>query len=228
MLVKVPEGRVLGAAVRAMALSPDGKELAYLTDTQLLIRKLSEIEMEPVAAADLGRNLQQPVFSPDGKWIAYYSSGERVVKRISIQGGAALPVCESLALGLDWDASGILVAQGTGGVVRCNPAGGAPEQLAKVEADEVALAPQILPGGDALLFTIVKAPQGAAMRWDQARVVVQSLPTGERKTVLEGGSDARLVSTGHLVYAVGGVLFAAPFDLESRELRGARYRCWKV
>ena len=221
MLVPLPEGRVLAARVRAMALSPDGQQLVYATDNQLLLRKLSEFEMKPVAAADLGQNLQSPVFSPDGKSIAYYSSAERLVKRISIEGGAALPVCESLALGLDWDASGIVVAQGAAGVVRCNPAGGTPEQLAKVEADEVALAPQILPGGDAMLFTIVKAPQGAALRWDQARVVVQSLTTGERKTVLERGSDARLVSTGHLVYAVGSILFAAPFDLKNRQMRGA-------
>ncbi len=221
MLVPLPEGRVLAARIRAMALSPDGQQLAYLTDNQVLLRKLSEFEMKPVAAADLGQNLQSPVFSPDGKSIAYYSSAERVVKRISIQGGAALRVCEALTLGLDWDASGIVVAQGAAGVVRCNPAGGTPEQLAKVEADEVALAPQIFPDGDALLFTIVKAPQGAAIRWDQARVVVQSLSTGERKTVLEGGSDARLVSTGHLVYAVGSILFAAPFDLTTRQLRGA-------
>ncbi len=221
ILVRLPQGRVLGASVRTMALSPSGNELAYLTDTELLIRRFSEFELEPVAVADLGRNLQSPVFSPDGKWIAYYSGAERLVKRVSVQGGAALRVCESLALSLDWDASGILVAQGIGGVVRCNPSGGAPEQLAKVEDGETVLGPQILPGGDGLLFTIAKFAREAETRWDQARVVVQSLRTGERKTVLEGGSDARYVSTGHLIYAVGGIVFAAPFDLESRELRGA-------
>ena len=95
--------------------------------------------------------------------------------------------------------------------------------LAKVEDDEVALGPQIFPGGDALLFTIGKASHGTGTRWDQARVVVQSLSTGERKTVLEGGSDARLVQHWPPVYAVGGIVFAAPFDLAIRELRGPRY-----
>ena len=74
-----------------MALSPSGNELAYLTDSQLLIRRLARFEMEPVAAADMGNNLHSPVFSPDGKWIAYYSGSQRAVKRISVQGGAALP-----------------------------------------------------------------------------------------------------------------------------------------
>ncbi|MEO7135788.1 MAG: protein kinase, partial [Vicinamibacterales bacterium] len=217
--VTPPEGRIL-RAVRAMALSPDGNQLAYLTDNQLLIRPLSEFELQPVATVDLGQNLQSPVFSPDGKWIAYYSASERWVKRVSVQGGAALRVCDSLALSLDWDASGILVAQGAGGVVRCNPAGGAPEQLATVDDEETVLGPQMLPDGDGLMFTIRKAPGGAGTQWDQARVVVESLRTKERKTVLEGGSDARFVRTGHLIYAVGGILFAAPFDVKSRELRG--------
>ena len=67
------------------------------------------------------------------------------------------------------------------------------------------------PSGDGLLFTIGKGPDGAGTRWDQARVVVESLRTRERKTVLEGGSNARYVRTGHLIYAVGGIVFAAPF-----------------
>ena len=54
MSVRLPEGRILGATVRTMALSPTGNELAYLTDTELLIRRLSEFELEPVAVADLG------------------------------------------------------------------------------------------------------------------------------------------------------------------------------
>src|SRR5262249_51457982 len=51
-------------------------------------------------------------------------------------------------------------------------------------------------------------------RWDLARIVVQSIKTGERKTILEGGSDARYLPSGHLVYAVAGRLLAAPFDVD--------------
>ena len=104
-----------------MALSPSGNELAYLTEGRVLIRRLSDFEMVPVAATDMGQNLQSPVFSPDGKWIAFYSASERAVKRISVQGGAALRVCDSQAVSLDWDASGILVAQGSGGVIGAIP-----------------------------------------------------------------------------------------------------------
>jgi serine/threonine-protein kinase len=49
-------------------------------------------------------------------------------------------------------------------------------------------------------------------RWDKAQIVVQSLKSGVRKTLVPGGSDARYVPTGHIVYAVGWNLFAVAFD----------------
>ena len=49
---------------------------------------------------------------------------------------------------------------------------------------------------------------------------MQVLKTGERKTLVTGGSDARYVPTGHLVYALSGVLFAVPFDARRLEVRG--------
>jgi serine/threonine-protein kinase len=46
------------------------------------------------------------------------------------------------------------------------------------------------------------------------RVVAQSWKSGERKTLVESGSDGRYLSTGHLVYVSAGVLFAVPFDVD--------------
>ncbi len=57
-------------------------------------------------------------------------------------------------------------------------------------------------------------------RWDTAHVVVQSLRSGERTVVWQGGSDARYVPTGHLVYAVGDALFAVAFDAARRQVVG--------
>jgi Tol biopolymer transport system component len=50
--------------------------------------------------------------------------------------------------------------------------------------------------------------------------VAQSLATGERKTVMEGGTDARYVSTGHLVYLQLGTLMARAFDPATLTVRG--------
>jgi WD40-like Beta Propeller Repeat len=62
-----------------------------------------------------------------------------------------------------------------------------------------------------MIFTIAKATD-APDRWDTAQIVVQSLISRERRTLVNGGSDARYVSTGHLLYAVRGIVFAVPFD----------------
>ena len=85
-LLGVPERRLLGTSGRRWHCRRMGAELAYLTDNQLLIRRLSALDMVTVATADTGGNLQSPVFSPDGKWIAYFTASEREVKRVSVQG----------------------------------------------------------------------------------------------------------------------------------------------
>lgn len=84
---------------------------------------------------------------------------------------------------------------------------------------EEAHGPQLLLDGAALLFTIAKVADGAT-RWDTAQVVVQTLASGGRKTVVSGGSDARYFPTGHLVYAVGGIVFAVPFDAARQAVTG--------
>ena len=74
----------------------------------------------------------------------------------------------------------------------------------------------MLPGGKAVLFTL----RTGVGSWDQAQIVAQSLETGERRLVVDGGTDARYLPTGHLVYAQGGTLFAVPFDVGRLEVTG--------
>jgi Tol biopolymer transport system component len=50
---------------------------------------------------------------------------------------------------------------------------------------------------------------------------VQNVKSGERKIVLQNGADARYLPSGHIAYAVGGVLFAASFDVRRLETRGS-------
>ena len=77
----------------------------------------------------------------------------------------------------------------------------------------------MLPGGRAVLFTLLDLT--SAIDTSTARVVVQPLPAGQQKLVIDGASDARYLPTGHIVYAVGGVLFAKRFDLDRLEAVGA-------
>ena len=102
--------------------------------------------------------------------------------------------------------------------MRVSANGGKPELLVNVKGDEQAQGPQVLPDGQTVLFTL--ATGTSADRWDKAHIVVHSLRSGERKTLIEGGSDARYLPTGRIVYVLAGVLFAVPFDLRRLEVTG--------
>ena len=55
-------------------------------------------------------------------------------------------------------------------------------------------------------------------------MILQDLRTGERYTVVENGTHARYVRTGHVVYATSeGTLFAVPFDVSNRRVTGAAF-----
>ena len=75
--------------------------------------------------------------------------------------------------------------------------------------------PTALPGGRAVLFTA----RPSLTETDRVESVV--LATGERTVVVEDGTDARYLPTGHLVFMRRGVLMAAPFDVEGLEVRGS-------
>ena len=56
--------------------------------------------------------------------------------------------------------------------------------------------------------------------YDDARIEVLTLATGQRRVLIQGGMSARYVSTGHLIYARAGSLLAVPFDLKRLEVTG--------
>ena len=91
--------------------------------------------------------------------------------------------------------------------------------LVAVNLPAVAHQPQMLSGGDAVLYTL--GTLGSPGRWDTAQIVVERVATGERSVLVEGGSDARYVPTGHLVYAQGGTLLAVPFDVDRLVVTGS-------
>ena len=110
----------------------------------------------------------------------------------------------------------IVFGQGAGGIFQVSAAGGTAELVIPVDAEnrERAQSPQVLPDGRTVLFTIGQSD------WSEAQIVVQSLDTGERRLVIEGGTDAHYLPTGHLVYALAGNLLAVPFDLDRLEVIG--------
>jgi Tol biopolymer transport system component len=201
---------------RDIAISPDGTRIAFVSNTRLFTRRLDEskaVELPGTSSAS------EPVFSPDGQWILFVGGG--VIKKVSVAGGSPLPLgFGSSARGVTWDQDGAVVAAlgSVGGLMRIPADGGAPTPLTKLAPGEATHRwPQVLPGGRGILFTSHVRTSG----FDQANIEVFVPRDHRRKVLLRGGAYGRYLASGQLVYVNRGSLFAAPFDLDKLELRGA-------
>jgi serine/threonine-protein kinase len=225
------DGRV--PLARFASISPEGTKIAYVTD-RLFVRSLSETTARPLAVPDVPNSiLAFPTFSPDGRSIVFWTStnlGQGELREVAADGGPVQSIASaSLPAGLSWDDDGIVYSQlipglGPAGIVRVSPNGGTPQQLVALKPGEVTTQPQLLAGQNAVLFaykptTPITAPDLAY--WDKASIVIQALSTGRRTVVVDGGSAPRYLPTGHLVYAVGTTLLAAPFDVKRQRTTGA-------
>jgi len=201
-----------------LAVSPDGSAIVYVANNQLHVRSLNQLNAVPIrgtSGSPVG-----PFFSPDGQSVGYLDFREGRLKRIAIGGGVPTVLTEARNLfGASWDENDMIVYGHDDGIWRVPASGGTAEKIVKIEPGEWVQSPQILPDGDSVLFTLASGSRGTA--WDRAEIVVQSLETGERKVIWEGGSDAQYVPTGHLVYAVGDVLYAIRFDMARLAVQGS-------
>ena len=225
----VPEGqRVQGADRPVMAFSPDGRSFVYSTRDALYLRSMSELEARLIPGSEeelpqqglTGQGstsgLFYPFYSPDGQSVAYYANRE--LKRIAISGGPSAVIAGDLQNldGATWGPDDTIWFGQNEGLYRVLATGGTPELMIPIEDGTRIDSPQLLPDGGAVLFTL-----RTTGTWDNAQVVVQSLRSGERTVVLEGGRDARYVPTGHLVYALGDRLFGIAFDVDSLSVTSA-------
>lgn len=206
----------------ALAISPDGKYLVYISTgegkSQLFLRPMDKLTATPIPGTE---NAGDPFFSADGQWVAFFSQG--MLKKVSVYGGAPQDIADIKGIGRAgwWGTDGTIVfGHINRSLSRVSSEGGEPEAVTKLDATNGEIShrfPQILPGGKAVLFTI---KLNSIATFDEAIVAVERLDTGERKIVIRGGTYARYIPTGHLVYARNKSLFVVPFDLEHLEVLG--------
>ncbi len=190
-----------------IALSPDGRSFVYNTTAGLFIRTMSEMNAHAILGTE--NVLTNPVFSPDGQSIAFYAQGANEMRRISVTGGASIPIVSiENPGGMSWENDGSILYGQSNGIWRVPAAGnGKPEQIIPADEGERLSAPQLLPGGKFVLFS--------SLRLGRAHVEVKSLAGGGRKVVVPGGRSACYVpATSHLLYMAESDLFGVAFDLE--------------
>ena len=202
-----------------LALSPDGRTLVYVASrdgvNQLYRRPLDQLDPLPIPGTDGANN---PMFSPDGRSVGFVADG--ALRKVSLAGGPPVTICyiDGSPHGASWgsDDTIIFATVAPTALWRVAAAGGEPEQLTMPDAEQGELDhrwPEILPGGEAVLFTIT--PGGAI---ENAQIAVLFLADGEQRVLIPGGSNPRYVPTGHIAYGVGGTLRAVSFDLSRLEV----------
>ena len=95
------------------ALSPDGRTVVFVGrrntagSTQLYLRRLDDLTVQPIPSTEGAYN---PVFSPDGKRIAFVTGAPRELRVVSLAGGVAVTLTDSLVDfgGVTWSEDGYL------------------------------------------------------------------------------------------------------------------------
>jgi len=217
--IGLPEGQTFSSVRNStIAISPDGTQLVYAANSRLYRRSISQFEGTPIPGSESKVTIVNPVFSPDGRSIAFLTTEDDTVKVIPVDGGTPVTIGPRSVGSISWSPEGIVFSQ-VRSILLVSPDGGTPKPLVTVNEGEAAVEPQILPGGQAVLFTLGKPTTN---RFENGKVVVQSLTTGERKTLFDG-TGARYLPTGHLVYAVGGIVYAVPFDPKQQKVTGKAF-----
>ena len=206
---------------RDLAIAPDGNRVVYAGNNgrELFVRPLDALESVSLfTGAPRG-----PFVSPDGQWVGF-ADGTSVLKKVAIAGGPPVTIAtlDGNTRGATWmpDDTIVFATNATAtGLQQVAAAGGPTTVLTRPDrarGDTDHVWPERLPGGLAVLFTIL--PVGGGI--EAAQVAVLDRQTGTQKVVVHGGSHAHYVGSGHLVYAAANALLAVAFDPVTLETRG--------
>lgn len=148
--------------------------------------------------------------SPDGTSLVYGANQQLYLRKMGNP------------LGGSWIGDRLLLGQASPrGLVEVPAGGGTAKLLVSVDESksEWAHGPRLIAGGRALRFTLRTGSQGC----DDSSIVIHELATGRRTVLVNGGTDARVLSTGHLAYFREATM---PFDEHQMMVTGGlRARC---
>lgn len=211
----------------SVAISPDGETIAFIANTEdgqqgLYVRDIESFEPRSIAGTE---GAAGPFFSPDGAWIGYFDGSTNEMKRVRVDGGAPIVICQTgdSPRGASWGADGTIYFNSEYflGLSRVSASGGEPEVLTTPDRDAGEKShrfPELLPDGRSLLFLVGTSTMRS---WDDARIAVLDLDSGEVTLTSEGGNSVRYLPSGDVVYGRDGTLLAASFDTETHEIIGA-------
>ena len=221
--ISPPRGAALSVGSGPMALSPDGRRIAFSArgaDGKYLLwaRALDEAQAVPLPGTE---EASCPFWSPDGRSVGFFAKGS--LKRIDLDG--RLPEVLAPArrcFGGTWGPDGtiLFVGERDSPILRISATGGQTTVVIDIgdkQLERMSYAwPSFLPDGRRFLYTTTSTTEGSR----EMGIFVGSLDSKEGRRLLPVLSNATYAAPGYLLYAKDGSLRAQPFDAARLELRG--------
>jgi eukaryotic-like serine/threonine-protein kinase len=218
--VTLPEKSTMPPAP-SLALSPDGRRLAFVASLEnkvrLWVRSLDSLSAQALSGTD-GVTSASPFWSPDSRFIAFFADGK--LKKIDTSGGSPQTLCNAPdGRGGTWSRDGvILFAPGsTGGLFKVSEKGGEPVPATTLDKSRSEIShrfPYFLPDGRHFLY-LARGNQN-----DSRGIYVGLLDSNETKQLLPSALSAAYAPPGFLLFSRNETLMAQAFDADRLELSG--------
>jgi Tol biopolymer transport system component len=215
-----PAGTIYDPIDGPVALSPDGRRLAFLAkdvdgDGSLWVRSLDSLEAQKLEGTT---DAYDPFWSPDGRFVGYGLNGG--LFKFEPPAGPAQRIADMAdGRGATWNRDNVILFEKTGAspVFRVSAWGGAVEQVTRLDASRGETGhwrPQFLPDGRHFLYLVrAQSPQNSG-------IYVGSLDSRETKRVSDVDATAAFASPGYLLFIREKVLMAQPFDPKALRTTG--------
>ena len=222
--VQPPPGTAFSPSAASLALSPDGKSLAFTASRvnqramALFIQPLDSLTAKAIPSV---KTAGQLFWLPDSRSLAFGdSSAKFALNVVDVPRGSVQPIgsvwLEDAGVGSASREHGILIRAASENVIHLLPSGGAPTAATHLSHGETQHRfPVFLPDGRHFLFlTWSEQPQYDGM------VYLGEIGSDKRRTLFKSDSHVLYADPGFLLYMLGDTLLARPFDAATLQVTG--------
>ncbi len=209
-------------ALRAVAVSPDGKRLAFVARDSsgrklLWIRAFDSLAVAALPGTD---NPSFPFWSPDSRFVGFFADGK--LRKIDASGGPAQTLCDApIGRGGAWNREGVILfsPSSDGPLFRVSASGGVATPLTHldpVRGESSHRWPYFLPDGRHFVYLV----GSFAGRREKTGIYSGSLDSKDEKLLVHSNSSLAYAPPGYLLFFRDRNLFAQPFEANETRITG--------